>query len=104
MLFQSVTFRTAGFAAVSQVALRPVTAFFGVLLMMIGGSPVGTAGGMKTVTIAVIFYTFAAMIRNHEDTEVFKRSIPVSVVKSSCNCILKYEYNIYYDDIIAGYK
>lgn len=49
--------------------------------MMIGGSPVGTAGGMKTVTIAVIFYTFAAMIRNHEDTEVFKRSIPVSVVK-----------------------
>lgn len=81
--FQSVTFRTAGFAAVSQVALRPVTAFFGVLLMMIGGSPVGTAGGMKTVTIAVIFYTFAAMIRNHEDTEVFKRSIPVSVVKKA---------------------
>ena len=81
--FQSVTFRTAGFAAVSQVALRPVTAFFGVLLMMIGGSPVGTAGGMKPVTIAVIFYTFAAMIRNHEDTEVFKRSIPVSVVKKA---------------------
>lgn len=51
--------------------------------MMIGGSPVGTAGGMKTVTIAVIFFTFAAMIRNHEDTEVFKRSIPVSVVKKA---------------------
>ena len=51
--------------------------------MMIGGSPVGTAGGMKTVTIAVIFFTFAAMIRNHEDTEVFKRNIPVSVVKKA---------------------
>ena len=81
--FQSVTLRTAGFAAVPQAALRPVTAFFGALLMMIGGSPVGTAGGMKTVTIAVIFFTFAAMIRNHEDTEVFKRNIPVSVVKKA---------------------
>lgn len=81
--FQAVTFRTAGFASFSQKALRPATALLGIVFMLIGGSPVGTAGGMKTVTIAVIFFTFVAMIRNHDETEVFHRSIPVTVVKKA---------------------
>ena len=49
-LFQSVTFRTAGFASVPQDMLTESSCFIGYILMFIGGSPIGTAGGIKTVT------------------------------------------------------
>ena len=49
-LFESVTFRTAGFATISQKGLTDVTCLAGCILMFIGGSPIGTAGGIKTTT------------------------------------------------------
>ena len=45
------------------------------LLMFTGGSPSGTAGGVKTVTIAMIVLTAIAILKNRPDTEVFGRSI-----------------------------
>lgn len=86
--FQSVTLRTAGFASFSQGALRPATAIFCLLLMLIGGSPVGTAGGTKTVTAAVLFFTVVSMIKNDSDIDVFKRSIPIEVVKKAVTVFL----------------
>ena len=53
--FQSITTRTAGFATIPQENLTNASAIFCLLLMFIGGSPVGTAGGIKTVTIVVLF-------------------------------------------------
>ena len=50
--FQSVTFRTAGFSTIPQQELTPFTCIAGLFYMMIGGSPTGTAGGIKTVTAA----------------------------------------------------
>ena len=56
--FQSVTTRTAGFFTVPQDQFREVSRLFSCLLMYIGGSPVGTAGGVKTVTVAVVLLLF----------------------------------------------
>ena len=74
-LFQSVTTRTAGFATVPQENLTNASAIVCLLLMFIGGSPVGTAGGIKTVTFAVMIVAAIASIRNKEDTEVFGRRL-----------------------------
>lgn len=62
--FQSVTTRTAGFATLPQENLTNATAVVCLLLMFIGGSPVGTAGGIKTVTFAVIIASAWASICN----------------------------------------
>ena len=74
-LFQSVTTRTAGFATLPQENLTSASSVVCLLLMFIGGSPVGTAGGIKTVTFAVIIVSAFATIRNKEDTELFTRRI-----------------------------
>ena len=82
-LFQAVTTRTAGFATIPQEDLTNTSAIISVLLMLIGGSPVGTAGGMKTVTIAVLLVSMFATIGNKEDAELFGRNIPKQAVNKS---------------------
>lgn len=82
-LFQSVTTRTAGFATIPQQDLTNTSAIISVLLMLVGGSPVGTAGGIKTVTIAVLLVSMFATIRNKEDAELFHRNIPKQAVDKS---------------------
>ena len=52
--FHSINTRTAGFSAIDQSALNPITVFFSILLMFIGGSPMSVAGGIKTTTFFVI--------------------------------------------------
>ena len=79
-LFQSVTTRTAGFATVPQENLRNPTALLSLLLMFIGGSPVGTAGGVKTVTVVVLAASALAAIRNKRDTVLFHRTVPRQAV------------------------
>lgn len=74
-LFQSVTTRTAGFATVPQQDLTNASSILCLLLMFIGGSPVGTAGGVKTVTIAVLAVSALATIRNQEEVSMFDRSV-----------------------------
>ena len=82
-LFQSVTTRTAGFATVPQENLTNSSAIVCLLLMFIGGSPVGTAGGIKTVTFAVLIASAFASIRNKEDTEVFGRRLTKQAVSKA---------------------
>ncbi len=74
-LFQSVTTRTAGFASVAQENLTNATAIVSMILMVIGGSPVGTAGGVKTVTIVVLLRSAFATIRNKKQATVFHRTL-----------------------------
>lgn len=74
-LFQSVTTRTAGFATIPQQDLTNASALVALLLMFIGGSPVGTAGGVKTVTVAVLLVSAFAAIKNKGETALFHRSI-----------------------------
>lgn len=81
--FQSVTTRTAGFATVPQQNLTNASAFISILLMFIGGSPVGTAGGIKTVTIAVLFVAAFATIKNKEDAVLFQRRISKQAINKA---------------------
>ena len=74
-LFQSVTTRTAGFAGIPQQNLSEGAAIVSCLLMFIGGSPVGTAGGVKTVTIAILLACTFATIKNKNETVLFNRRI-----------------------------
>ena len=82
-LFQSVTTRTAGFATVPQENLTNASAFVCLFLMFIGGSPVGTAGGIKTVTFAVLVASAFASVRNKENTEVFGRQLTKQAVSKA---------------------
>jgi len=78
--FQSITARTAGFNTVDIAALSPSSKFILILLMFIGGSPGSTAGGIKTVTLAVIVMTTIAALRKRREVELFRRSVRVVVV------------------------
>ena len=55
-LFQSVTTRTAGFNTVPIGELQQATLILLIILMVVGGSPVSTAGGIKTVTLGILFF------------------------------------------------
>lgn len=82
-LFQSVTTRTAGFATVPQQDLTNASSLLCLLLMFIGGSPVGTAGGIKTVTIAVLAVSALATIQNKDEVSLFHRSISKQTVNKA---------------------
>ena len=81
--FQSVTTRTAGFATIPQENLTNASAAVSIILMLIGGSPVGTAGGMKTVTIAVLICSAFATIKNKNSATVFGRRISEGSLKKA---------------------
>ncbi|MBQ8358140.1 MAG: potassium transporter KtrB [Clostridia bacterium] len=81
--FQSVTTRTAGFATVPQQNLTNASAVLSLLLMFIGGSPVGTAGGIKTVTFAVLIATAAATVKNKNEVTLFGRAVPKQAITRS---------------------
>ena len=82
-LFQSVTTRTAGFATVPQQDLTNASSILCLLLMFIGGSPVGTAGGIKTVTIAVLAVSALATIQNKNEVTLFDRNISKQAVNKA---------------------
>lgn len=74
-LFQSVTFRTAGFSAIDQGGLRDTSQALGCILMLIGGSSGSTAGGIKTVTVAVLGLSVLAGFRGRSVVTIGGRSI-----------------------------
>lgn len=81
--FQSVTLRTAGYATVDMAAIRQPTAFLMILVMFIGGSPGGTAGGIKTTTFATLLIAAVCGLFGKENVTVFKRVIPRETVRRS---------------------
>ncbi|MBQ4154635.1 MAG: potassium transporter KtrB [Clostridia bacterium] len=78
--FQSITTRTAGFATVNQESLTGASTIVSLILMFIGGSPVGTAGGVKTVTVVVLLCSAFATIRNKSAATIFNRTISVDSI------------------------
>ena len=80
-IFQSVTFRTAGFASVPQNMLRSSTALLGCVMMFVGGSPVGTAGGVKTVVLAVVIMNAVSYIRSVDETVLFNRRVNKELIR-----------------------
>ena len=82
-LFEAVTLRTAGFITVPQAGFRDGTFMIMCGLMIVGGSPFGTAGGIKTTTLALIFLLTWSTIKGKEDIEVCRRRINKQNVRSA---------------------
>lgn len=80
-LFQSVTLRTAGFSLFPQENLTPLSTLLSCLLMFIGGSPIGTAGGIKTVTMFFFLLNAETYIRGRSETLVFHHRVPEELLR-----------------------
>lgn len=89
-IFQSVTTRTAGFASIPQENLTNASSAVSIVLMIIGGSPVGTAGGIKTVTIAVLVCSAFATIRNKNIATLFGRRISEESIKKAVAVVVMF--------------
>ncbi len=89
-MFQSVTPRTAGFNTVdiSTMALGPATVFMLMVLMYIGGSPGGTAGGIKTSTLGIMIASIIATLKGRQKAEMFHHSVPEETFHRVASIIL----------------
>ena len=89
-MFQSVTPRTAGFNTVdvSTTALGPATVFMLMALMYIGGSPGGTAGGIKTSTLGIMIASIIATLKGRQKAEMFHHSVPEETFHRVASIIL----------------
>lgn len=86
--FQSAIFRTAGFNSVDMMQMERATGLACCVLMIIGASPGGTGGGMKTTTFAVLVGTLLSVIRGGAPIVLFRRTIPVGLVYRSAAVFL----------------
>ncbi len=86
--FQSVTTRTAGFVTIPQKGLTTPSVIVTLFLMFTGGSPVGTAGGVKTTTLAIIFLAVIATVRGREDIICFNRRISPKTARKALSVVL----------------
>ncbi len=86
--FQSVTLRTAGFSTLSQSAMDEGAQVLSVLFMLVGGSSGSTAGGLKTVTVAVLFLSLQDSLLGRNEVVVHGRTIPQSRVNNAMTLTL----------------
>ena len=89
-LFQAITPRTAGFNTVDMNIISSTGRALIIILMLIGGSPGSTAGGMKTTTIAVLFANMMAIARRNEYAYYFGRRIDNSIVRNASTLLFMY--------------
>ena len=87
-IFQSVTLRTAGFDAIGQGNLSDSSKAFSSIWMLIGGSSGSTAGGLKTVTAAVLLLTLRARLTGREQVTFRGRAVPYAQVLNAMTLVL----------------
>ena len=79
-MFESIALRTAGFTTINYAGLKPATDLLMMVVMFIGGSPGGTAGGIKTTTIAVLVIYIISSLKGREHTVVLHRKIGRGII------------------------
>ena len=89
-LFQSVTPRTAGFNTADLAEMSSASKAIMILLMLVGGSPGSTAGGMKTTTLAVLAANVFSVFRKKEDAHIFGRRIDSGIIKNAATILMMY--------------
>ena len=89
-LFQSVTTRTAGFNTTDLTKMSEPGILQMIFLMLVGGSPGSTAGGMKTTTAAVLFLAGLTVFRRRDDVECFRRRIGQDVIRNAGTILFLY--------------
>jgi trk system potassium uptake protein TrkH len=87
-IFQSVTLRTAGFNTIDQRSLHDASKGLGILLMLVGGGPAGTAGGLKITTVFTLLLAARAYLRGKFETEAFGRTIPLEQTRRALTITL----------------
>ena len=101
-LFQAVTPRTAGFNTVELTKLSDAGQSITVALMLTGGSPGSTAGGMKTTTVAVLFAAAISTFQREEYPHFFRRRIDDDVVKNAATILLMYLTLFFFGGLIIS--
>ena len=89
-MFQSVTPRTAGFNTADLTKISAIGRAITIILMLIGGSPGSTAGGMKTTTAAVLMFSAISVFRKKDAVECFGRRIADATLKNAAAILLMY--------------
>ncbi len=89
-LFQSVTPRTAGFNTADLTQISETGTAITIMLMLIGGSPGSTAGGMKTTTLAVLLSTAISVFRRREHTQFFGRRVNDNTIRNAATILMMY--------------
>ncbi len=82
-LFHSTSLRTAGFNTIPIGSMTDTSIFLSTIFMLIGGSPGSTAGGMKTVTFAVIIFVVISVLKGETETKAFNKSIAPSLYRKA---------------------
>ena len=89
-LFQSVTTRTAGFNTTNFADMSEVGKAVSIILMLIGGSPGSTAGGMKTTTFAIVMISTMSVFKRYNEPHIFNRRIGIQIIKNAMTIFVMY--------------
>lgn len=93
-LFQIITPRTAGFNTLNIASLTESSKLLIMILMVIGGSPGSTAGGIKTTTFVIIIFSFISSLRHTQDLNIFNRRLENEIVKRAYNVGSTYLFGV----------
>lgn len=102
-LFQSVTTRTAGFNNMDIEDLSEGSRYVMIILMLTGGAPGSTAGGIKTTTAFTLFMAMIAVLRMRGDVECSARRIPMETVHQALAIFMMYLFLFFGVSICIGF-
>ncbi|MCD7775382.1 MAG: Trk family potassium uptake protein [Clostridiales bacterium] len=102
-VFASISARTAGFNSFELSSLTPGSTLVNVLLMLIGGSPGSTAGGLKTTTFAVLIIAARANIRNRKHVNVFGRRLENDIIRKALTVSVIYMLFAFASVLLIGF-
>ena len=87
-MFHGISSRTTGMAVIDLANMTNSGKFFTIIMMMIGGNPGSTAGGMKTITLAVLIITMLSSVSNNKSVNVFRREISDENIKQAITVLI----------------
>ena len=87
-VFTSVTARTTGFSTINMAGTLPITKLIISFLMIIGGAPGSTSGGIRITSIAILALTVRATLRNKKDVVVYYKKIDLQTIRQAITNIV----------------
>lgn len=88
VVFTSVTARTTGFSTINMAGTLPITKLIISFLMIIGGAPGSTSGGIRITSIAILALTVRATLRNKKDVVVYYKKIDLQTIRQAITNIV----------------
>lgn len=88
--FMAITPRTAGFNSIDLTGLSPFSKLLTMILMFIGGASGSTAGGLKITTFVIVIINMISLAKKRKEVTIFKRSIPISLIKMASALFIAY--------------